>query len=914
MRRMKKAIVIIFIIITIVITTTGLKASSSYSSYYWLNCYYSNDSWDTVTDFLLLEDKIITIGKTGRPYGSTIDTVLTNSGASIIEMAYDGKVEKLIILSNKKYIEKEDAIFLYRIFKETDGYLLFAGSNISPYRDRFSGGDNGFNKFYVIKISPDYKKIIFFKAYYSPAIDLRDVVYFRGFYYVLLYDITRNHKGIAALLKINKEGEIISAKKFYLSDYQIRGLLVASESKVFLIGELVYLPGLASDDELVIAEINPDTLQIQSIKSYGKKVTSIGKGIIKDNKILVPIVYYEPTATGNYHLEIVTFDFESRIVEEKRIISLKSFIDVENLDNFGEDYFLSYVDQTDNHLIIKVDSAIEKVRKKVRIGPYYENGWIVGLKKKGDDLVFSYPILFPAHNSPYINNAVNDFVIGKVNSELEMPYGENNWFYTIFDNNEIKKIENIKIKETETAKKISITDLQPPSISPPEVEIFEFPGESVKVEKLASSKFRINYFLSPGGTISPLDSLFNYGETVTYRFLPDEGYKIKDVIVDGVSVGAVTSYTFENIDRDHELKVIFESNKFQISTIFSNGGRIYPINPEVIYGNSITLSIVPEEGYEIEEVKVDGKSIGVVSTYTFENVKENHTLEVRFKRKLVEIKVNITPPEGGRVFPEIFFVEFGRDATYLFIPAQGYEIEEVKVDGKSLGKIEIFTFEKLKENHTLEVRFKRKLVEIKVNITPPQGGRVSPDIRLVEYGNSITYQFIPNEGYEIENVLLNDKSLGPISGYTISNITSSLTLEVKFRKKRVYIYLTIGSKLIYVNSTPQEIDVPPQIVEGRTLLPIRWVAEPLGATVLWDSTEKKVTIVFKDILIELWIGKNLAKVNGNYKLIDPNNPKVVPMIIEGRTMLPVRFVAENLGCKVDWDPNTKTVTITYPKD
>jgi hypothetical protein len=400
--------------------------------------------------------------------------------------------------------------------------------------------------------------------------------------------------------------------------------LISDNEKLFLVGELNYLgSGGSTEDELIIAEVD-ENLKIQP-KSWGMMIFSVGKGIIKDNKILVPIVYYEPTATGIYHLEIVSFDFESRIIEEKRIISVKSFIYAESLDNFGEDYFLSYVDDSIGHLIIKIDPLIEKVIKKVRIGPFYKNGWLAGLKKKGDDLVFSYPILFPAHNSPYINNAVNDFVIGKVNSELEMPYGENNWFYTIFDNNEIKKIENIKIKETETAKKISITDLQPPSISPPEVEIFEFPGGSVKVEKLASSKFKINYFLSPGGTISPLDSLFNYGETVTYKFLPDEGYKIKDVIVDGVSVGAVTSYTFENIDRDHELKVIFESNKFQISTIFSNGGRIYPINPEVIYGNSITLSIVPEEGYEIEEVKVDGKSIGVVSTYTFENVKRSHS-------------------------------------------------------------------------------------------------------------------------------------------------------------------------------------------------------------------------------------------------------------------------------------------------
>ncbi|MDI6861581.1 MAG: stalk domain-containing protein [Caldisericia bacterium] len=132
--------------------------------------------------------------------------------------------------------------------------------------------------------------------------------------------------------------------------------------------------------------------------------------------------------------------------------------------------------------------------------------------------------------------------------------------------------------------------------------------------------------------------------------------------------------------------------------------------------------------------------------------------------------------------------------------------------------------------------------------------------------------------------------------------------------KRIVLKLTIGNKIMLVNDREQEIDVPPQIIEGRTLLPIRWVAEPLGANVGWDPNEKKVTVSLKDITIELWIGKNIARVNGINTPIDQNNPKVVPMIISGRTMLPVRFVAENLGCKVDWDPTTKTVIITYPKD
>jgi len=160
---------------------------------------------------------------------------------------------------------------------------------------------------------------------------------------------------------------------------------------------------------------------------------------------------------------------------------------------------------------------------------------------------------------------------------------------------------------------------------------------------------------------------------------------------------------------------------------------------------------------------------------------------------------------------------------------------------------------------------------------------------------------------EISDVVLKDPEL--------NQLKFNLEIyEIEIYPKKIVLKLQIGNKTMWVNDNEIEIDVPPQIVEGRTLLPIRWAAEPLGAEVGWDGDEKKVTVTLKDTTIELWIGKSIAKVNGVNTPIDPDNPKVVPMIINGRTMLPVRFVAENLGCQVDWDQDTKTVTITYPKD
>lgn len=123
----------------------------------------------------------------------------------------------------------------------------------------------------------------------------------------------------------------------------------------------------------------------------------------------------------------------------------------------------------------------------------------------------------------------------------------------------------------------------------------------------------------------------------------------------------------------------------------------------------------------------------------------------------------------------------------------------------------------------------------------------------------------------------------------------------------------IGKTTYYQNDELKTMDVAPMILEGRTLLPIRYVAEALGASVLWDAKEQKVTISLKGKVLELWIGKNTAKVNDEFKLIDPSNPNVKPITIPpGRTMLPIRFIAENLGCKVDWNPDLKEVKITYP--
>jgi hypothetical protein len=138
--------------------------------------------------------------------------------------------------------------------------------------------------------------------------------------------------------------------------------------------------------------------------------------------------------------------------------------------------------------------------------------------------------------------------------------------------------------------------------------------------------------------------------------------------------------------------------------------------------------------------------------------------------------------------------------------------------------------------------------------------------------------------------------------------------KVILKRKPIKIILVIGSKTVFVNGQQKELDAPPFVdkVSGRTLIPIRIVTDAINAKIAWDAATRKVTITKDSLTMEMWIDNPVAKINGIMTPIDVGAPKLAPKIVSGRTFLPLRFVTENLGCKLEWDGPTQTITITYP--
>ncbi|MTI53307.1 stalk domain-containing protein [Geosporobacter ferrireducens] len=114
---------------------------------------------------------------------------------------------------------------------------------------------------------------------------------------------------------------------------------------------------------------------------------------------------------------------------------------------------------------------------------------------------------------------------------------------------------------------------------------------------------------------------------------------------------------------------------------------------------------------------------------------------------------------------------------------------------------------------------------------------------------------------------------------------------------------------ILVNNIEQTYDTLPIIENGRTLIPMRGVFESLGAEVQWDEATKTVKGKKENTEIELKIGSYFAYKNDEKIQLD-----VQPKIVDGRTMIPLRFVGEALGADVQWDQNSKTVDIKTQKE
>jgi hypothetical protein len=182
----------------------------------------------------------------------------------------------------------------------------------------------------------------------------------------------------------------------------------------------------------------------------------------------------------------------------------------------------------------------------------------------------------------------------------------------------------------------SITvDGSPLAVSSPSGQTVKF--ANVQATHTITANFAINTYnitasAGSNGSISPTGNVsVNYGSSQSFSIMASAGYHIVNVVADGVSQGSVSSYTFANVQATHAITANFAINTYNITASAGTNGAISPSKSiSVNYGGSQTFNITANTGYYIVDVRVNGSSVGAVSSYTFSNVQSAYTISATF--------------------------------------------------------------------------------------------------------------------------------------------------------------------------------------------------------------------------------------------------------------------------------------------
>ena len=205
-------------------------------------------------------------------------------------------------------------------------------------------------------------------------------------------------------------------------------------------------------------------------------------------------------------------------------------------------------------------------------------------------------------------------------------------------------------------------------------------------------------------------------------------------------------------------------------------------------------------------------------------------------------------------------------------------------------------------------------------ISDSKNGAVTASAAKAETGDKVILTPKADEGYALDKITAKDKDGKEVKlkaekdgTYSFTMPKGGVTVDTTFKQAEgtastdkpaaatKTIILQIGSTAVIVDDQAIINDVAPVIRNDRTLVPIRVITEALGGQVAWNEAAKEVTLTVNGKEIKMTIGKALEKYG------------VAPVIIGGRTFVPVRFVADELGAVTTWDDATKTVTIQAVK-
>ena len=390
----------------------------------------------------------------------------------------------------------------------------------------------------------------------------------------------------------------------------------------------------------------------------------------------------------------------------------------------------------------------------------------------------------------------------------------------------------------------------------------------------------------------------------------------KDMTNADAAVAGGNTYTGESIEPEITIKdgskVLAKGTDYDVA--YSNNTNAGTANADITFKGNYSGNI--KKTFEIARKPVTA-TLEVMGTYTYtgsaivptvvvkEDIPENeYTLSYENNTNAGAGKVIVVDGEGGNytVSGETTFtinkakvvinaldksIRKGNTAPDLSNPVAGTDYEVTGLIGND------------KLEGTVKLRYSDDLntgVVGTAEIIPSVTG-INPNYEAVCQNGTLQIRKRPSSSGGGESTGSNPVET-PSTDNDKADSSADGTKQEDDSTKQTVVKMQIDSKNLSVNGVVSEKDAAPVIRNDRTLVPIRFITESLGGKVAWNGITKTVTLTIDGKEIKMTIGKTLEKYG------------VAPVIIDGRTFVPVRFVADELGAAVAWDDATKTVTIT----
>ena len=268
------------------------------------------------------------------------------------------------------------------------------------------------------------------------------------------------------------------------------------------------------------------------------------------------------------------------------------------------------------------------------------------------------------------------------------------------------------------------------------------------------------------GTVTADKETAKYGEMVTLTVAPATGYEFDQLrVLDGETQVDVTTttdgkYTFVMPAGNVEISATYKAIDYTITIEPAENGTITADKETANMGETVTLTITPNEGYEFDQLTIMNGTTQVAVTITTEGkytfVMPAGNVEISATFKMTDYAITIMPSENGTVTADKQTANMGETVTLTIAPNEGYEFDQLTVmDGETQVAVEITTEGKyifVMPADNVEIPATFKAIDYTITITPAENGTVTADKATANMGESVTLTVTPDKGYELDEI------------------------------------------------------------------------------------------------------------------------------------------------------------------